>query len=318
MLLLLTFLASVTVADSTDMHIYTEGGEPVAIEAIVAAFGDADVVFIGETHDDSLAHVLQFELLQAAAAGSRPVTLSLEMFARDEQLVLDEYLAGTIRDRDLKLDTRIWNNYDSDYGPMVDFAKENRMPVVAANAPRRYVSLVGREGVGILDSLGAHVDPWLPPRPYPAASPAYEQAFMDIMAEMMHGMPPAQPNSVSADSAEATAAATPAAESAPPAHPPMPGLDRMLAAQNLWDATMGYSIASHLETAAEDALVLHLVGSFHVKNRLGTPEHLARYAPEARQLVVVVVPVDDPAAFDPDAHAGIGDFVVLTRTTSTP
>ena len=84
----------------------------------------------------------------------------------------------------------------------------------------------------------------------------------------------------------------------------------MLDAQALWDATMAWSIAEHM-TRTPGAKVAHFVGGFHVQSGTGTPEHLTQYRPGTRMLIISVQSVDDPAAFDPEEHAGLGDFIVL-------
>jgi uncharacterized iron-regulated protein len=90
----------------------------------------------------------------------------------------------------------------------------------------------------------------------------------------------------------------------------MPGMENMFAAQNVWDATMAHSIAEALlRTPA--ARVVHMVGGFHVEGGSGTPEHLARYRPGTRILVLSAQPTEDPARFD-ESNAGAGDFVVQT------
>lgn len=71
------------------------------------------------------------------------------MFERDVQEVMDEYLTGCIRQQDMLQDSRPWPNYLSDYAPLVELAKANSIPVIAANAPRRYVGMVGRGGLKV-------------------------------------------------------------------------------------------------------------------------------------------------------------------------
>jgi hypothetical protein len=120
--------------------------------------------------------VWQLELLRGACDSGRSVALSLEMFERDVQVcrrlspplylqrnikrnatlsglgfdassvgaaraqgVMSEYLAGSIRERDLLRDARPWPNYINDYRPMVELARSRGLPVICANAPRRYV-----------------------------------------------------------------------------------------------------------------------------------------------------------------------------------
>jgi uncharacterized iron-regulated protein len=79
--------------------------------------------------------------------------LSLEMFQTDCQTVLNEYLAGFIREKNLITEGRAWQNY-KDYRPMVELAKTAHIPVVAANAPTRYTNMVTRMGLSSLDQAG--------------------------------------------------------------------------------------------------------------------------------------------------------------------
>ncbi|NBC15922.1 MAG: hypothetical protein GVY18_01260 [Bacteroidetes bacterium] len=333
--------------------IYTADGTPADLAAIVAAMDTVQVVFIGEQHDDPIAHDLQATLLMEAYATARqqdrPVALSLEMFERDVQPILDEYLAGLITEQHFRDDARPWQNYETDYRPLVEFAKAHELPVLAANAPRRYVNRVSRLGPDALAGLPPAARATLPPLPYPPPSPAYREAWMALMTEMMGGPHGGGSEDDSADNAEAPTAASadtldlppdhpPIPEDAPPVgpehgqrmqagddlpegHPPieepdpapsgMPSMENMLAAQALWDAAMAFSIDEYLEVHAE-GLVLHMVGAFHVTRGLGTPEALRHYRPGTASLVVVIEAVEDPTAFDSDAHAGLGDFVVLT------
>jgi len=87
--------------------------------------------------------------------------------------------------------------------------------------------------------------------------------------------------------------------------------NQMLASQSLWDATMAYSIAEKLKQR-KNALLVHLNGSFHTENRLGTVEHLLKYNPKTKILVVTMRYEDAFANFDKTKHEGLGDFVILT------
>ncbi|EFJ43948.1 hypothetical protein VOLCADRAFT_95888 [Volvox carteri f. nagariensis] len=119
-------------------------------------------------------HEQRHQQLPAGGEGlRRPVALSLEMFDRDVQGVMDEYLSGLVTEADLMKDARPWPNYFSDYRPMVLAAKEAGAMVVCANAPRRYVSLVGRHGSRVLSSLPESSRRHLPPLPLRPASDKY-------------------------------------------------------------------------------------------------------------------------------------------------
>lgn len=313
MTFLLTLLLSLTVstgtftADTTDAYrVYTGAGEPADLSAIIAAADTADALFIGEQHNDAVAHALQDTLLQRLHApedAARPIALSLEMFTRDVQYILDEYLEGQISEEHFLQSSRPWSNYRSDYHPLVEFARENDLAVIAANAPRRYANLVTRQGREALEELSAQAREALPPLPYPEPSEAYAQKWQQVMDQM-----PA--HEAEEDEAPADTLAQNTRELEEDEDD-----DRHLDAQSLWDATMAYSMAEHY-MRQPDALIMHLTGSFHVEDGLGTPEMLERYRPGTRPLVVVIRPVDDVTAFDERLHEDLADFVILTDASA--
>src|SRR5947209_6451424 len=180
-------------------------GTPVKLQDIADALDGADVLIIGETHDDPTAHLIEAEMLRRAderfsqaQAKKRPVALSLEMFERDVQTVLDEYLAGLISERHFLLSSRPWGNYSSDYRPLVEYAREHHAPVIAANAPARYVSRVSTNGPDSLNVLSKEAKSWLPPLPFPSASEAYAAKFNSFMQGAMPGPQTSMPSTPNA------------------------------------------------------------------------------------------------------------------------
>ena len=270
-------------ADSENFRIYDHKGNAATVDDLLRAIEKTDVVFLGEQHDDATAHRLEMQIFKAVFekyGKQRRVALSMEMFERDVQIVLDEYLKGYISETHFLASSRPWGNYKTDYRPLVEFARENKLDVVAANAPRRYVNMVSRLGRDSLDQLSIEAKKWLAPLPYGEASDAYAKKFVDLMGGMSDSNTPASHNP-------------------------------MLASQSLWDATMAFSIAEYLKQY-KNALVVHLNGSFHTENRLGTVEHLLKYKPKTRVLVVTMRYEDDFKTFDKAKHADLGDFVILT------
>ena len=262
--------------------VFTGKGQPSTIEDIIESLDNADVVFLGEFHDDSIAHALQFEIFKRAIdqyGAKRRVTLSLEMFERDVQTVLNEYLAGQISENHFLLSSRPWPRYKDDYRPLVELAKEKKLEVVAANAPRRYVNMVSRNGRDSVNGLSKLAKSWLAPLPYAEASEAYSKKFKALMGS----------------SAEASM-----------------GLDKILSSQSLWDATMAHSVAESLKKN-KGSLVVHLNGGFHTEMRLGTVEHFLKYRKKGRAVVVTMRYEDDFKKFDAAKHTDAGDFVILTQ-----
>ena len=284
------------VAVTTDHYrVYHGDGRRTTLGRLLREASASDLVFLGENHDDPVAHHLEASILRQLAErsdkDSRPLALSLEMFERDVQHVLDEYLAGLITEDHLKKSGRSWENYEKDYRPMVEFAKKHKLPAIAANAPRRYVTLVGREGMDVLNQIEHPAQRGLPPLPYAKASATYAEKFKAIMEKHTSGASAKEPKSDK------------------PSH--KPDLTKSLQAQSLWDASMAYSIAEHL-LRSPNSRVLHVNGSFHTANRLGIVEHLLRYRPGTKVLVVTMVPSKDFPKFDAEKMAGSGDFVIVT------
>lgn len=275
-------------------RIFTGAGAEASLPEILSVASGAEVLLLGEMHDDRAGHALQYEIFRALVEGEeaqhsadggtpsarrRGVVLSLEMFERDVQYVLDEYLDGLIREDHFQRSSRPWPHYDEDYRPLVELARSREVPVIAANAPRRYVNMVTRGGPSALDRLSTRARESLPPLPYQGPSAAYRGR---LEAEMGgHG----------------TGAATDA---------PSYGIY----AQALWDAGMANSIAESLRRDPS-SLVVHLAGSFHVSYGLGLPEHLQSYRPGTRIVTVVVRPTT-PRDSIPTELLGAGDFVILT------
>ena len=170
-------------SDANTSPFPNEPGSGIAkssVDEIVNAACDADVILFGECHDDTEAHRIEFDLLKRcyiALGKRRRLILSLEMFERDVQPILDEFMADAISERDLLQDARPWPNYSVDYRPLLLFAKDHGISAVAANAPRRYVSLVGNSGRAALSRVERSATGWLPPLPYAAASAGYAAKF---------------------------------------------------------------------------------------------------------------------------------------------
>lgn len=286
-------------------------GRRVTLSEIAEAMGAADVVLVGETHTDPVAHLLEEDLLRRAheryareteRQGRRGVALSLEMFERDVQVVLDEYLSGLIAERHFVAASRPWKNYQTDYRPLVEFARANKLPVIAANAPARYVSRVSSSGPESLLTLSQAAKGWLPPLPFPAASREYEAKFRRFL----------RGEAVNVPSSPVSGANTITPVQSPHGpHGAHAGPSFLLEAQTLRDASMGHSIAEFLRRNP-GALVLHVNGKFHSEERLGVPEQVRHYRPQARLLVVTILPGEGFPEFDAGRLGRLGDFVILT------
>ena len=159
-------------------------GNPATIDQIITAIGENEAIFLGEQHDDAVGHAVQMEIFKRAVAkysADRRIALSLEMFERDVQIVLNEYLSGLITEPQFMSSSRPWGNYKTDYRPLIELAKEKKLPVIAANAPRRYVNMVSRGGRYALTGLTKEAKKWIAPLPYGEPSDAYAKKFKAYM-----------------------------------------------------------------------------------------------------------------------------------------
>jgi uncharacterized iron-regulated protein len=247
------------------------------IDKIVADCAAADVLFFGEEHNDSAGHYLEAEIFKAfhKAYGDK-IALSLEMFETDNQLALDEYLEGRIPEDRFSKDVRLWSNY-KDYRPMIEFAKQNHINVIAANPPRRYVSMVSRRGMRSLDSLSKEAKKFLPPLPYDTLSGRYREKFVDVMK------------------------GTPGSSS-----------PNIYYSQSLWDAGMSYSIYSYWKKN-KDKKIFHCVGNFHCDEKLGTLAQLQKR--KSKLKVLNISCFSDRSFSNPDweKFASRGDYIIMTN-----
>lgn len=248
----------------------------VSIDDIVNDMTNADVLFFGEEHNDSTGHYLELVLFKKLSEKYPDKTaLSMEMFETDCQTVLNEYLQGLIREKNLVTDARTWPNYQ-DYRPLIEWAKTNHLPVIAANAPSRYTHMVSMGGLASLQQLDKTGKSYLPPLPIDTATGRYHEKFENIMG----------------------------------GHGAMGGM-QMYQAQSLWDATMGWSIAQFYKKH-KDYKILQLNGGFHSEEKLGTPAQLKRYIPKARLLNIAVYADDSFDNPDWNKFKQMGDYIILT------
>jgi uncharacterized iron-regulated protein len=248
----------------------------VSLDDITADMTHADVLFFGEEHNDSTGHYLEYVLFKKLAEKYPDgIALSMEMFETDCQTILNEYLNGFIREKNFLTDARAWNNYQ-DYRPLVEFAKTAHIPVIAANAPARYTNMVNRLGLTSLQQLSTIGKSYLPPLPIDTATGAYYEKFVQIMG----------------------------------GHGGMPGM-QLYQAQNLWDATMGWSIASFYKTH-KGYKILQLNGGFHSEEKLGAAAQSKHYDPELRILNISAYSDESFEKPDWDKFSKNADYIILT------
>ena len=268
-----------------------KSGKEVTLYDIAEDMKNYDVLFFGEEHNDSVAHYLEnkiFEMLYQKFTNN--ITLSMEMFDRDVQTVMDEYLKGYIREKNFTKDARAWSNY-KDYKPMVQFAKNNKLDIICANSPSRYTNLAGRKGQKILMELSYESKQYFAPLPYDTASGKYYEKLMALTSH------------------DATSTNDTAVKKMPPIMP-MGGFN-LIMGQSLWDATMAYSISKYLKQN-KGKKVLQVNGRFHSDEGFAIVSQLKKYGPKIKSLIISTGTDDSFPNIDWNNHKHLGDYIIIT------
>jgi uncharacterized iron-regulated protein len=285
LLIVSLFLSNVLLAQQPVAYeIYNIKGKSVKWDKMVKDLHEQDLVFFGELHNNAVAHWLQLELTyKLFDLKEGKLTLGGEMFEADNQLLIDEYFNDFIAQKNFEDEARIWPNYDTDYKPLIEFSKEKKIPFIATNVPRRYASMVNKQGVEKLEELSDEAKAWLAPLPFPFDStlPGYEK--MIKMAAHMPGK--------------------------------KAGAQNLAKAQALKDATMAHFIAQNLNIGFT---FLHFNGSYHSDNHEGILWYIKQYAPETSIKTISTVIQDDISKIE-EENIGKADYIIVVndRVTDT-
>jgi uncharacterized iron-regulated protein len=267
----------------------------VDFESMLADLMKADVVFVGEQHDDPNTHRLELAILEGLGRRRGGVIVSLEMFERDVQEPLEHYLMGHSTEEEFLKVSRPWPRYATDYKPLVEFAISRDWHVVAANVPRPIASDVSKSGFGALDSRPEAERKWFARERQCPTDDDYFKRFGQAMNEH-----PGAPAASEAAKRQMT--------------------ERFYFSQCLKDETMAESIAqAHAAASAggQRPLVVHFNGAFHSDFGQGTAARAKRRLPGKRIVVLSVLPVKELDGLSPDGDARKrGDYLVYTTSGS--
>jgi uncharacterized iron-regulated protein len=174
-------------------QIFDSKGKKVSYGKMLKFMLQQDVVLFGEYHNNPIIHWLQLELTKELGV-ERKLILGAEMFEADNQQQLTQFLNGEIDDKTFAKQARLWNNYKTDYAPLVNYAKANKLQFVATNIPRPFASLVNKGGFEALDTLSALQKSWIAPLPiaYDAELPGYKNMIKMMGDHATPNMPKAQ------------------------------------------------------------------------------------------------------------------------------
>jgi len=231
-----------------DAYVLYDGkGKKTDYAQLLAEAKKVDIVLFGELHDNPISHWLERELAEDLYTDVKDkLILGAEMFKDDEQIAINEYLAGRISDKTLKDEVKLWNNYATDYKPLLEFAKKNKLKFVAANVPRRYANMVYLRGMPVLDSIDADAKKWMAPLPikYDSTLKCYKEIYENAGGHGGQNLPKSQA---------------------------------------VKDATMAYFI---LKNWTKGQLFVHYNGAYHSNNHQGIVWYLKQQNPGLKILVI--------------------------------
>lgn len=238
---------------------YDQKGKEIKTDKLVKELADYDVVFFGENHNSSINHWLQLKITEALFEKKNgQLILGAEMFERDNQAQLNQYLSGKFDAKTLKDSARLWNNYATDYKPLVDFAKNKKISFIATNIPRRYASQTAKEGIESLNKLSDKEKTYIAQLPIKVTldTPGYPE-----MKAMM------------GDHAEVTK------------------VMNFISAQATKDATMAESILKNIQSGKT---FIHYNGNYHSKEFGGTYWYIKQKNPNLKMAVISVFESENP------------------------
>jgi uncharacterized iron-regulated protein len=254
--------------------------QPRDVQAVLQDLSQADVVYLGETHDSAADHEAQLQIIQALHGQNPRMAIALEMFQRPYQSVLDRYLAGEISAEELRQQSEFdqrWGFSWAYYEPILEFAQANGLPVIALNTPTEITRRVADKGLnGLLESDRQ----WIPPESeIRTDNEEYRQMLQEVFVGVHHG------------------------------HGNGGNFDNFFLAQVLWDETMAEGVADFV-AANPDRQVVVLAGRGHIVYGYGIPDRVARRlaGTEFSQRSLLLHPPEDVVNAGVEDETAIADY----------
>ncbi len=255
----------------------------VELEELKARARDAHFLLLGETHDNPDHHLLQAELVRAAAASGRKPAVAFEMLDASQQSQVDEAVAASPNNPDTLAHVLDWAHSGwppfGIYRPVFEIAYEAQLPIVAANLSRQQARRAVKEGASALD-------PGVRER-LAQDEPVPDEVLRSWREEMRTSHCGALPEAM---------------------------IDPLVLAQRARDV----QLARRMEEADQGDGAVLIAGAGHVRNDRGVPAVLAKDRPDQEILSVAFIEVrpeeTTPAAYAErfDRAALPFDYVVFT------
>ena len=279
-ILLLSLTAFISYAQPKPAYsIFTSEGKETDYGKMLKVLLDADIIFIGETHNCPIAHWMEYEIASDLIKRSpKGLTLGAEMFEADDQLLIDEYTQGLISSDKFEAEAKLWDNYWTDYSSLLYLAREHGLKFVATNVPRRYASYVKDNGLESLQRLSDEAKSLMAPLPIAFDKASQDEAMFGFM-QMIGG------------------------KGAKDSH--------FAEAQAIKDATMAWFITQNF-----DRKFIHFNGNFHSDNKGGIIPYLELYLPGKKIATICSARQDCIESLDKE-NRGRADFIIVVPTDFT-
>ena len=120
-----------------------------------SSYKSYNIIIVAENHTDESDHKLQLEVIREYFKYDKKIIIAMEMFQQPFQKYLDDYTDGKIDLNQLLEKTEYkkrWG-YDIDlYKDILEFARQNRIKIVALNIPSELLSEIRKKGIENIDS----------------------------------------------------------------------------------------------------------------------------------------------------------------------
>ncbi len=277
------------------------------LEALIPRLADRRVVFVGEAHDRYEDHLNQLAIIRGLHQRGADLAIGMEMFQQPFQEALDAYIAGEIDEDEMLRRTDYFERWRFDYRlyrPILRFAREQGIPVIALNLEREITTKVGDGGLEALSAEERARIPAVIDRDDPAYR-ARVKAVFDLhprrgkepseskappegkaqAGEKDQAQSQAQSKTQAQSQIQTQAQAQPQPQSQPQNQDDDQAFERFLSVQLLWDEGMAERAARYLQDHPGKQMVI-LAGSGHLEYGQGIPQRLQRRLPLSAAIVL--------------------------------
>ena len=313
--------------DKPAYKLFNAQGEETSYANMINQLATADLVFFGELHNNPISHWMQFEVTKSLFEIKKTdLVLGAEMFEADNQLIMDEYLSDIIPVKKFEAEMRLWKNYKTDYKPLVEFAKENKLYFVASNIPRRYASLINKKGFEGIDELSKEAKTYISPnlvKLYDPEVKCYKE--MMNMEELsnpkdtmkMPGMDQLKDTLIVKDIEQPSDTIKMAKMEMPKDTNSMAGgshiTENLLKAQAAKDATMAHFI---LKNRSKNNLLIHYQGAYHSDSYEGIVWWIKQLNPKLQSKTISTVLQEDVEELK-EEYINRADFIFVVPESMT-